>query len=284
MLDIMTRAKNAIEAYNTQLGINSSNIANMSVPGYKAMKISFQTIFEKLLNQGTAAQSEIGGTNPIQFGSSVGIGNTSLDFSQGGVTEGNHLDLAINGTGLFVVSPDGGKTFQYTRAGLFTTDSAGNLTTANGMQVYGVTQGGGTLVPITGLSGYNTQNLSWTSDGQLVEYSLDPMTTPPGGTTPNPISRYTGYSIALTSFSNLSGLAQASGNTFAQTAASGDPQPIKLAGDTYGTISPRNQEQSNVFYTGEIIDSMEAQRAMNGNLTIVRMISDEITNFINRIS
>ena len=278
MLDILSKAKNAIEAYNTQLRINSSNIANMSVPGYKTMKISFQTIFERLVNQGTAAQAEIGGTNPIQLGSSVGIGSTSLDFSQGGVTEGQILDLAINGSGLFAVSPDGGKTMLYARAGKFTIDSAGNLTTDNGMQVYGLS--GGALMPITGLTSYNTSRLSWTADGQLAEFNLKG----DGTVDYTSINQYTGYSIALTAFANPSGLAQASGNTFAETPASGAPQSYKLAGDTYGSVIPRNYEQSNVFYTGEIIDSMEAQRAMSGNLTILRMISDEITNFINRIS
>lgn len=273
MLDVMTKAKNAIEAYNTQLRINSSNIANMSVPGYKTMKISFQTIFEQLINGGTAAGSDLGGTNPIQLGSSVGIGHIGLDFSQGTLSEGLALDLAINGSGLFVVSPDGGATNLYTRSGKFLIDSAGNLTTDTGMQVYG--SSGGALVPITGLSAYNIDRLSWTTDGQLAEFTDATYTS---------ISRYTGYSIALTSFANTSGLAQSSGNTFAETAASGEPQTYKLAGDTYGTVVPRNYEQSNVFYTGEIIDSMEAQRAMSGNLTILRMISDEITNFINRIS
>jgi len=279
MLDMMTRAKNAIEAYNAQLRINSANIANMSVPGYKTMKISFQTIFEKVLNQGTAAQSDSGGTNPIQFGSNVGIASTSLDFSQGGVTEGQPLDLAINGTGLFIVSPDGGTTQLYTRAGKFSVDSAGNLVTDNGMQVYGLS--GGSPVPITGLNSYNTDRLSWTEDGQLAEFNLlsDGITVDLSS-----VARYTGYSIALTSFPNMSGLSQASGNAFAQTPASGEPMSFKGAGDTYGAVVPRNYEQSNVFYTGEIIDSMEAQRAMSGNLTIVRMISDEITNFINRIS
>jgi flagellar hook protein FlgE len=278
MLDILSKAKNAIEAYNTQLRINSSNIANMSVPGYKTMKVSFQTIFEQVINQGTAAQAEIGGTNPIQLGSSVGIGSTSLDFSQGGITEGQSLDLAINGSGLFAVSPDGGKTMLYTRAGKFTIDSAGNLTTDTGMQVYGLS--GGALVPITGLTAYNTSRLSWTNDGQLAEFNLKG----DGTVDYTSINQYTGYSIALTSFANLSGLAQAAGNAFAETPASGMPQSYKIAGDTYGTVTPRNYEQSNVFYTGEIIDSMEAQRAMSGNLTILRMISDEITNFINRIS
>lgn len=278
MLDLMTKAKNAIEAYNTQLRINSSNIANMSVPGYKTMKISFQTIFENVINRGTAASSDIGGTNPTQFGSSVAIGNTNLDFSQGSISEGQPLDLAITGNGLFVVSPDGGATTLYTRAGQFLIDSSGNLTTTTGMQVYGLN--GGVLVPITGLSGYNANQLSWTNDGQLAEFNLKS----DGTVDYTSISRYTGYSIALTTFPNLSGLAQASGNAFAETPASGEPQTFKLSGDIYGTITPRNDEQSNVFYTGEVIDSLEAQRAMSGNLTILRMISDEISNFISRIS
>ncbi|MFH1710275.1 MAG: flagellar hook basal-body protein [bacterium] len=278
MLDVMTKAKNAIEAYNTQLRINSSNIANMSVPGYKTMKISFQTIFEKMMNEGTSAGADIGGTNPIQLGASVGISSTHLDFSQGTLTEGLQLDMAIIGSGLFIVSPDDGTTKLYTRAGKFLIDSAGNLTTDNGMQVYGLS--GGTLVPITGLTAYNMDQLSWTNNGQLAEYNLKA----DGTIDYDSINQYTGYSIALTSFKNLSGLAQASGNTFAETSASGVPQTYKLSGDTYGTVTPRNYEQSNVFYTGEIIDAQEAERAMSGNLTILRMISDEITNFINRIS
>jgi flagellar hook protein FlgE len=279
MLDLMSKAKNAIEAYNTQLRVNSTNIANMSVPGYKAMKVSFQTIFENLINQGTAAGADTGGTNPIQFGSNVGIGSTSLDFSQGSVTEGTPLDMAVNGSGLFVVSPDSGATKLYTRAGKFQIDSSGNLTTDTGMQVYGFN--GGVLVPITGLTSYNTDRLSWTNDGQLAEFN---MSSDGKSVDYTSVNKYTGYSIALTTFTNLSGLAQAPGNSFAQTPASGDPQAYKAAGDTYGTISARNYEASNVFYTGEIIDSMEAQRAMSGNLTMLRMISDEITNFINRIS
>jgi len=278
MLDVLSKAKNAIEAYNTQLRINSSNIANMSVPGYKAAKISFQTIFEKVLTGGTAAESEIGGTNPLQFGSSVGIGNTYLDFSQGTITEGLQLDLAVNGSGLFVVSPDGGKSMLYTRAGKFLIDSAGNLVTDTGMQVYGLS--GDVLVPITGLTAYNTDRLSWTNDGQLAEFNVKS----DGSLDYTSVNTYTGYKIALTSFTNLSGLAQSSGNTFAETAATGSPLAYKTSGDVYGIAVPRNYEQSNVFYTGEVIDSMEAQRAMSGNLTILKMISDEITNFINRIS
>ena len=280
MLDLLTKAKNAIETYNTQLRINSSNIANMSVPGYKAMKISFQTLFEQLINGGTAATDKVGGKNPLQLGTSVGVANVGIDFTQGNIADGQHLDLAISGSGLFIVSPDGGNTMQYTRAGKFQVDSAGNLVTDTGMQVYGFS--GGALVPITGLSGYNASYLSWTNTGALVQYNDDSWDVTDA--TKHYQVADTGYSIALTSFTNNSGLAQASGNTFAETEASGAPLDNELPGGDFGSVTPRMYEQSNVFYTGEIIDSMEAQRAMSGNLTIARMISDEITNFITKIS
>ncbi len=283
----MTRAKNAIEAYNSQLAINSSNIANMSAPGYKAMKISFQTIYENLINQGTAASGDIGGTNPTQFGSSVAIGNTSLDFSQGAITSGGNLDLAINGQGLFIVSPDGGTTKLYSRDGQFAVDSAGNLTTSTGMQVYGLRNG--SLIPITGLSSYPSGQLSWTNDGQLVEfnYKINTSTNLPDptlGIDTSSVLKKTGFMIALTAFNNPSGLVQASGSAFAESPASGAPLANQAPGSTYGSVSPGQYEQSNVFYTGEVIDSLEAQRAMSGNLTILRMISDEISNFISKIS
>jgi len=279
MLDLLTRAKNAIETYNAQLRVNSSNIANLNVPGYKAMKISFQSLFEQILNSGTAASDKVGGKDPLQFGSSVGVASTQLDFTQGNIASGNNLDLAINGSGMYAVSPDDGKTMEYYRAGKFSVDNNGNLVTDTGLQVYGFF--GGTLVPITGLTGYNVNNLSWTNTGELVEYTnnnWDDTTNPPS------VNRDTGFSIALTSFSNLSGLTQASGTAFAETEASGSPLDYQLPGGDFGSVQTRSYEQSNVFYTGEILDSMEAQRAMSGNLTIARMISDEISNFISKIS
>jgi flagellar hook protein FlgE len=279
MLDILTKAKNAIEAYNSQLRINSSNIANMSVPGYKRMNISFQTIFENVLNGGTPAEDGVGGTNPIQFGSSVGIGNIGIDFSQGTMSEGQHLDVGVNGAGLFIVSPDDGSTKLYTRSGKFNIDNEGNLKTADGMQVYGFKGGG--LVPIKGLTAYtNDDTLSWTNDGRLVVFNVGT----DGSVDYSSVAIDTGYSIALTNFDNPSGLTQSYGNTFTESAASGPAQAFRNADQGFGSVSPRSFEQSNVFYTSEIIDSMEAQRAMSGNLTMVRMISDEITNFINRIS
>jgi len=268
----MSQAKNAIEAYNTALKISSSNIANMNVPGYKKLGISFQSIFERILSQGTAAENDMGGTNPRQFGQGMSISGISIDFSSGETTKGSPLDLAISGSGLFVVSPDGGNTYLYTRTGNFEIDSFGNLT-SNGMQVYGLDDSGN-LVPISNLTSYaiGTSNFRWLSGGRL-QFTAD------GGTT----FSNTTYSIALTYFPNPSGLAQAQGTTFAETLASGSPATPQAPGAIVGTLKTEQIEQSNVFYLGETIAALEIQRAMSGNLSVIKMASDLISSFISKL-
>ncbi len=273
MFDIMTQAQNAIESYNDALRVTSANIANMSVPGYKKLSVSFQSIFERVLSQGTAAEGNLGGTNPRQFGQGMAIAGTSVDFSSGERTEGGSIDLAINGNGLFIVSPDGGSTTLYTRNGNFQIDAYGNLT-ANGMQVYGL-DNSGNLVAISGLIGGRT-NYQWLADGRL-QYTANPSAAPPDYTD-------TGYRIALTSFPNPSGLTQAQGTAFAESLASGSPSdPSAPQEGTVGTLESGKIEQSNVFYLGEIILANELQRAVSGNLTIVKMASDLISSFIQRL-
>lgn len=278
MLDIMSQAKNAIESYNAALRIHSANIANMNVIGYKKLDYSFQSIFEKILQRGTAADiyEGLGGTNPMQLGQGMAIANVSVDFSQGSLASGGTLDLAIIGQGLFIVSPDGGETFLYSRSGQFYLQD-GNLLNKNGMQVYGIDTTTGQLAPITGITSttFDLTKLSWTDDGILAEFS-DPAIW-------NTVSKYSNFKIALTYFDNPTGLEQSIGTTFRRTLASGEPASAIAPNGVAGSVTPRNNEQSNVFYLGETIDSLEIQRAMSGNLTVIRMASDTIQQFINRL-
>lgn len=262
MFDIITQAKNAIDVYNAALQANSNNIAALSVPGYKRTDVTFQSIFEKTLSQGTPASTlaNLGGTNPMQLGQGVGIGSARIDFSQGTFTKTSSIDVGINGSGLFIVSADGGASYLYTRAGQFTVNN-GNLETVNGMQVYGLNSSGA-LVPITGLSG-SSSDYSWNdSTGELSS---------------------TGYRIALTTFTNPSGLLQTQGTTFAETLASGSASSPQAPGSAAGYIKSGYLEQSNVVYTTESIISLELQRAMSANLTVVTAASELISSFINKL-
>ncbi|MBN3033188.1 MAG: flagellar hook-basal body complex protein [Candidatus Saganbacteria bacterium] len=273
MLDIMSQAQNAIEAYNQALTASSANIANMDVSGYKKISVSFESVFAKVLSQGSAAQTNIGGTNPLQFGSGMSISGTTVDFSNGEYATGGSLDLAIAGSGLFIVSPDGGNTFLYTRAGNFRIDSNNNLT-SNNLQVYGL-DSGGNLVPISSLPSGNTTNFRWQQDGTL-QYTSDP-------TAATPAYVNTGYSIALTYFANPGGLAQAQGTSFAATLASGQAATAQGPGGGAGTVKPGQIEQSNVFFLGESVQSLEIQRAISANLSIVKLASDTISSFIQKL-
>ena len=273
MLDVMTQAENAIEAYNQALQASSANIANMNVTGYKKIGVSFQSIFEKVLSNGSAATTSNGGTNPDQVGSGMSISQTTVDFSNGQTASGSSLDLAVQGNGLFIVSPDGGNTYLYTRAGNFSIDANGNLT-SNNMQVYGLDSTGG-LVAISNLPSGNKSNYQWLADGTL-QFTADPTAT-----TPNYIN--TGYSIALTYFTNPGGLAQAQGTSFAQTLASGAPAAAQGPGGSVGTVKPGQLEQSNVFFLGESVSSLEIQRAISANLSVVKLASDTISSFIQKL-
>jgi flagellar hook protein FlgE len=271
MLDVMNNAKNAIEAYNQALDAHSANIANMSVTGYKKVEVSFQSILENILNEGSPASGNMGGKNPLQFGQGMSVSSTSVNFSQGDFTEGSSSDLAINGQGLFIVSTDGGVTYQYTRAGNFEIDSLGNLT-SNGFRVYGL-DSAGNLTAIANLPSGDKSFYRWLEDGTL-EYSSDGGTTYTG----------TGFRIALTYFANPGGLAQTQGTCFAATSASGSAADPSAPGGAVGTVKPGYVENSNVFYLGETIDAQEIQRAMSGNLTILTMASEMISTFISKLS
>ncbi len=118
---------------NTQgLNVVGNNLANINTVGYKATSISFMEVLGQKVSAGGTAKSSSSG----HVGLGATVGNISGNFTQGGVeTTNNPTDVAIQGSGFFVVS-DGAGTF-YTRGGNFHTDADGNLVTATGHFVQG---------------------------------------------------------------------------------------------------------------------------------------------------
>jgi flagellar hook protein FlgE len=82
----------------------------------------------------------IGGLNPMQVGLGVRIGSIDMDMSPSNIeSTGNKSDLAIDGTGYFVLRVGDTSQLIYTRAGNFSRDGAGFLThtgTGNRLQGY----------------------------------------------------------------------------------------------------------------------------------------------------
>jgi flagellar hook protein FlgE len=123
-----------ISAAQTDLDVTANNIANSQTTGYKESRTEFAELFSTSLQ----------GVSSLQPGNGVRVSRIAQQFSQGNIqTSSNSLDMAINGSGFFVVS-DGGA-LQYTRAGAFSTDASGTVVNAAGhhLQVYPALNNGG---------------------------------------------------------------------------------------------------------------------------------------------
>jgi flagellar hook protein FlgE len=123
-------------ASQDQLSSVSNNLANLDTVGFKDQTVSFSDLF---------AQSSLtnGANNPIESGLGVTTSQTNSDFTDGGISStGIASNMALSGNGFFVTQSNAG-TQNYTRAGDFTVNPAGYLTTASGDLVmgYGATNG-----------------------------------------------------------------------------------------------------------------------------------------------
>jgi flagellar hook protein FlgE len=109
------------------LDVIGNNIANINTTGYKASRALFGDLLAQTISGGTASVS--GGTagiNPIQVGTGVRVLGVDTDYSQGAfLTSGNVTDIAVSGSGFFVLN--NGNSTVYTRDGAFAVDLDGSL-------------------------------------------------------------------------------------------------------------------------------------------------------------
>ncbi|HAR62223.1 MAG: hypothetical protein DKM50_03125 [Candidatus Margulisiibacteriota bacterium] len=281
LLDVMTNGKNAMRAYDYALRVSSANMGQVETPGYKGLEYSFETVFNQVLSQGSSGDSlrNTGGSNPNQAGSSVAISGVKVNFEQGDIKEGGPLSAAVLGSGLFITEGDDGG-YLYTRAGDFEINDSGFLVDPKGRKVFGYKIGGdgnpitSELVPIKS-EGYTDLGFQYQSkSGVLINNYSSYKTAKDAGTVLPQVTQT--YQLALTTFSNRSGLLQHDGTTFKETLSSGKPLPYKLANEGYGEIYANSQEKSNVFYIGETLDALGVQRAMSASLTAIKMASQQI--------
>lgn len=101
------------------LDVVANNLANVSTIGYRGQNVFYQAV---------TANSEPQALSPLNAAiNDYGVlGGSSINFAQGSLQEtGNNLDLAIKGSGFFVVQTPRG--VRYTRNGAFHVSAAGQL-------------------------------------------------------------------------------------------------------------------------------------------------------------
>ncbi len=114
-----------LQAHQKMLDIAGNNLANVNTTAFKASRITFSELLSETIKKASQPTTGVGGTNPQQMGSGVGVAGISPIMTQGNIVNtGNPLDLAIEGEGYFVLS---NHQQIYTRAGSFAIDAESNL-------------------------------------------------------------------------------------------------------------------------------------------------------------
>ena len=115
-----------LKAHQKMLDVAGNNLANVNTTACKSSRINFSELLSQTIRKASQPTSTIGGTNPQQMGSGVGVAGITPNMAQGNIVKtGNPLDLAMEGEGYFVLS-DGQQSI-YTRAGAFAVDQDATL-------------------------------------------------------------------------------------------------------------------------------------------------------------
>ncbi len=138
MLKSLFSGVSGLQSHQVAMDVESNNIANVNTVGFKYSRANFSDLLAQTKAIATAPQGELGGKNPVQVGLGSTVSSMTRIFSQGSVQNSDkNTDVAIQGDGFYVVSPDGGSTYKYTRAGDFKFDAGGNFVDNNGFIVQG---------------------------------------------------------------------------------------------------------------------------------------------------
>jgi flagellar hook protein FlgE len=116
-------AVSGLQIHQTMLDVIGNNIANTNTVGYKSQTVQFQDLLYQNLRTGSVSANG-GGVNPEQIGFGALVGSINSNFLTGTLEPtGRNLDLAIQGSGFFVVN--NGQSDLFTRAGRFDLDQQG---------------------------------------------------------------------------------------------------------------------------------------------------------------
>jgi len=250
-------AKTGLNSQQVKMQVIANNLANVNTSGFKSDRANFESLLYQILRGAGENTSE---NTSLTSGLSVGTGtrllNTSKLFTQGSLIDtGNSLDLAVEGDGFFqVLMPDG--RIGYTRAGAFSRNAEGTVTTASGYPLQPEIQ-----IPEDALS------INVSSDG-IVTVQL------PGGVEAEEVGQ-----ITLADFPNKQGLQPNGESMLIETPASGAPIVANPFQEGMGRLVQGAVESSNVNVVQQLVDMIETQRAYEVSSKTITSV-DEMMRYI----
>jgi len=252
--------------HQIKMDVIGNNVANVNTTGYKSGRANFADVLYQTIRYASAGTADTGGIMPSQVGLGMTVASITNDTGQGGLQNtGRALDLAIDGNGWFIVTPDDGNTRYYTRDGIFYVDNEGNLVNSSG---YMVLDNGGDVINL-GTDGIATLNIG--KDGTITATDLDGDDISPGDP------------IGLAMFPNQDGLERIGRNVYIKSVVSGGPLDEFGTPDSggYGTINSGYLEMSNVDLTDEFTSMITTQRGYQANARTITVSDKMIEELLN---
>ncbi|HYC78745.1 MAG TPA: flagellar basal-body rod protein FlgG [Planctomycetota bacterium] len=240
MFKALHTAATGMYAQQRNVEVVANNLANVNTTAYKRSDVVFADLLY-VNEREPGAQTAAGGTMAgLQVGSGAAVIGTSKNFRQGDpIPTGNPFDLAIGGEGFFEVENPGGQPL-YTRAGNFSVDRDGVLTTPSGRRL------------VNGPSGLgNARNVTVTRDGR-VSGLVDGVEADLG-------------QIQIATFFNPAGLVAEGDNLYRANEVSGAATLTNPEQNGAGSLLQEHLERSNVDIANELINLILAQRAYETN-------------------
>jgi flagellar hook protein FlgE len=282
MLRGMYSAISGLKMHQAMLDVTANDIANVNTLGYKGSRTTFTDQLSQTQQAATAPGQGTGGRNASQIGLGVQFG--SIDNVMGGgalQSTSNVLDLAVQGEGWFriktagpatagdtaVADPAGADAF--TRAGNFTRNADGYLTTQGGAYLLGTKDGAPAYLRVPD----GAQNMTISASGEVTY-------VPEGGG-----ARESSGFLTLATFANEGGLERASTNLWKVSAASG-PEVLGTENGMPGTAG-RGQtvsgvvEMSNVDLASEFTELISAQRGFQANSRVISTADQVLEELVN---
>ncbi len=144
-----------LKNHQEMMDVIGNNISNVNTIGFKGSRVTFSDTFNQFVKAGTNPTDTTGGTNSFQIGLGSKVNSIDRNWSQGTFeTTGTTTDLALQGSGLFILKSNGQQF--YSRAGAFVFDASGKLVNSeNGAVVQGKVSNGLGDIP----AGTTTQDI-----------------------------------------------------------------------------------------------------------------------------
>ncbi|MBI4569334.1 MAG: flagellar hook-basal body complex protein [Planctomycetes bacterium] len=228
----------------------ANNLANLNTSGFRKDHL----VFQQRLIEAIEGQVKFGQFNPIEdaIGGGVHLSETVTDFTSGDVRfdeTGNAYDLAVRGAGFFRVMDEKGRMF-YTRAGHFTRNTTGEVTTGDGRYYLTNRQGGRITV------------------GSTFDVSADGAVSSDG----TEVAQISSYEIP-----DKARIAKVGSNNYAYK---GDESGVL---PRVGPFAQGMLEMSAVNPVSEMVANLASQRAYEVNLRLVQIQDETLGSTINRV-